>query len=190
MNNVFSNIKPLFLKDLILVQFLLILTYKDTDEEDKLSLLNATLQLGRKVVKRYLFQVIVDVYKSNNKEDKGLKYFKYDKALKQWIDNDKNIKIYESLKDDTFVSKLGGKLIDVLEFSDMLVKELVINSKTDKYWRLDVVKDDKLNSLGNKNIIKAIPSKLPMICKPLDYTRDSLGGFLLNDKKYTDHMFI
>ena len=35
-----------------------------------------------------------------------------------------------------------------------------------------------------------VPSKLPMICKPLDYTPDVLGGFLLNDKRYTEPLFI
>jgi DNA-directed RNA polymerase len=35
-----------------------------------------------------------------------------------------------------------------------------------------------------------IPSKLPMICKPMSYTRIRLGGYLLNDVNYSEDLII
>jgi DNA-directed RNA polymerase len=35
-----------------------------------------------------------------------------------------------------------------------------------------------------------LPSKLPMVCLPKDYTRENKGGYLLNSDKYTEDIFI
>ena len=43
LKDIFTLVKPLFIKDLILYQLLTVLTFKDTDEEKKLSLLSATI---------------------------------------------------------------------------------------------------------------------------------------------------
>lgn len=186
LKEIFTNVDPIFIKNLIICQFLSILTFKGTNEEDKLSLLNVTLQLGRKTINKYLYTLILNSFKSKNND---LKSFKYSDALSEWKSKDENQVIYELLKDDTFVSKLGGMLIDILESSDMLVKRLVVISRVEKMWVLDVVNDDKLNNLSKRSI-RVVPNKLPMICKPIDYTPNALGGFLLNDKRYQESLFV
>lgn len=103
LKDVFTDVNTKFIKGIIISQLLAILTYKDTDEENKLSLLNATLQLGRNTINKYLYQVILKIYKSENN---NLESFIYSKALSEWISKDKNKDIHELLKDDTFVSKL------------------------------------------------------------------------------------
>lgn len=80
LNEVFTNVDPIFIKNLIICQFLSILTFKDTDEEDKLSLLNATLQLGRKTINKYLYTVLLKIYKSKNN---NIESFIYSKALSE-----------------------------------------------------------------------------------------------------------
>src|SRR3989337_3679223 len=54
---------------------------------------------------------------------------------------------------------------------------------------LKVVENDLLN---NKKInpIFNLPAKLPMVCTPKPYSSDSLGGYLLNDEKYIESIFI
>ena len=69
--------------------------------------------MGRKVINRYLYLVITG-------SNQNKKSFKYSELLSEWKSN--NSEIYDLLKDDTFVSKLGAKLIDILESSTMLEK--------------------------------------------------------------------
>lgn len=139
LRDIFNDVDPIFIRDLILCQFFSILTFKNTDEEDKLYLLNATLQLGRKTRNNYLYTIISKSFKESN----SVKPFKYFEGLSNWRKSKaENDYIYERLTDDAFVSKLGGMLIDILEYSDMFVKKLLVKSKLEKTLIRDVIEDE------------------------------------------------
>jgi hypothetical protein len=58
--------------------------------------------------------------------------------------------------------------------------------------------DRVLKTITNEEKLKPLPRKLPMIVKPRPYYREvvnskikeRLGGYFLNDDKYTDHLMI
>lgn len=52
------------------------------------------------------------------------------------------------------------------------------------------VKDHKLMSPKNRKTIVNLPAKLPMLCPPKPYTKDKLGGYLLNDDKFSENLLV
>lgn len=87
---------------------------------------------------------------------------------------------------------MGCDIIQILESCDMIKKVLtttVVDHKVSSQYSLEVLDDSKL-SRNNKHIIINMPTKLPMIAKPKPYTKDALGGYLLNDVKFSEGLFI
>jgi DNA-directed RNA polymerase len=52
------------------------------------------------------------------------------------------------------------------------------------------VKDHYLMSSKNRRSIINLPAKLPMVCPPKPYDKDTLGGYLLNDEKFSENLLI
>jgi DNA-directed RNA polymerase len=50
--------------------------------------------------------------------------------------------------------------------------------------------DNELLNLEKKTQIFTIPTKLPMVCVPKPYTNKMLGGYLLNNDRYEEKLFI
>lgn len=42
----------------------------------------------------------------------------------------------------------------------------------------------------NRKTIVNLPAKLPMVCPPKPYTKDKLGGYLLNDDKFSENLLV
>jgi hypothetical protein len=98
--------------------------------------------------------------------------------------------------DNTTKAELGGKMINILKILDLVRLELIVKGKTERE-NVIIPTDRVLNTLDKENNIKPLPRRLPMIVKPRNYTRcfkngvkDVLGGYLLNDDKYTDPLMI
>lgn len=85
---------------------------------------------------------------------------------------------------------MGCKVIDILTHSDMVDLGL-INSDTSKHPVQALhVKDKNLMSTKTKQRVINLPTKLPMICPPKEYGSNKLGGYLLNDEKFADNLFV
>lgn len=103
--------------------------------------------------------------------------------------------MYADLLDsnDTFNSNLGCKLIEVLEFADMVKKILVTTAQTQRHQELVISDQDLISKVGNHRIL-AVPTKLPMIVKPRPYDivdkKNIDGGYLLNDVYYHEGLII
>lgn len=104
----------------------------------------------------------------------------------QWKVN--NIIIHEFIQDDAFQSFLESKLIDILDICGMLYKVLITKATYNKQYIL-CLKDKSLIKNINKYVLN-LPLKLPMIVKPRSYSKNSVGGYLLNDIYYSDKLII
>jgi DNA-directed RNA polymerase len=69
----------------------------------------------------------------------------------------------------------------------MITQNLIIKSKDERYYILGV--DDSLLDLRSKSLVD-LPLKLPMIIKPKEYSKNKLGGYLLNDVNYSEDLII
>ena len=167
---VLKTVGVVFLYNLCIVHFTKICTYQNTDETNNFYALPVTLDIAKKMVNRYLF---ILHRKEQNNEKRSVWYDKLDTNTKDIIE------------DDDFLTRLGARLIDVLENCEMLSQKTITISKTNKQ-RILVV-DDKLI---NKKTVMNLPLKLPMIVQPKPYKKDELGGYLLNDVRYTEKLII
>ena len=178
---VFNVVSKEFIRSACLHTFLIVLSYRETtDHYDKdmvkhNSLLTAAVRLGKSVVRKYLGLL----------KDIELKYIevsdrpRYSVWVEGWYSSHPEFK--ELLKDtDRFYSELGCKLIEALEGSELLRKDVVRTSYKAQHYELFVY-DNYLNNSFNVRKMYSIPNKMPMIVKPKSYDHNSLGGYLLND---------
>ena len=70
----------------------------------------------------------------------------------------------------------------------MLERKLIKVGKDNDQYIL-IVKDERLINRKEISIVN-FPNKLPMFVKPKDYTHDELGGYLLNDVRYSEEIVI
>ena len=94
---------------------------------------------------------------------------------------------FASELDDNLYAKLGSKIIEILEYSDFLSKELHLTKDKHKEYRLVISAQDQLPK-NNKPF--TLPTRLPMICPPKPYADGLKGGYMLNDDLYDEGLFI
>lgn len=163
--------------------FLIIFTHQHTDNDRYTNLLALSIKIGKLIVQKYLVEL------NGDKSDVKVSYSTF---LATWK---KDNEIYADLLDsnDTFNSSLGCKLIEVLEFSDMVKKHLVTTAYAKRHQELVVSDQALMSKLGNHSLL-AVPTKLPMIVKPRPYGIESegnvVGGYLLNDVYYHEGLII
>ena len=157
-------------------QFLLVLTHQDSHNENNnyTNLLGLSINIGKTLVQRYLSEI--------NTVEEGVEKPSYSRFYETWKSNNK---AYGELleEDDTFYSTLGCKIIEVLEFSDMLKKLLVRTEQKKQHHELVISDEDLMSKIENHKIY-TVPAKLPMIVKPKPYSIGKDGGYLLNDVDY------
>jgi hypothetical protein len=88
--------------------------------------------------------------------------------------------------DDSFRSNLGNKIIEILDACDMVKKKLIKKSAKESNQILEVIGKDF--GLKTNERVMALPTKLPMIVKPKEYKKGVLGGYLLNDEKFSESL--
>lgn len=93
------------------------------------SVVSVTVKLGKQIVDRYL-RLEKGLYNKSNYRKWCLDLFKNNSNLKISID-----------KDDTFYTKLGSKITDILKFSGLIDIKVSSINRTEK--RLDFVIVDK-----------------------------------------------
>lgn len=116
--------------------------------------------------------------------------FTYTSWLEKWkLENPVYYNIIN--ENDTFYSDLGCKIIDLLKNSDMIKLVLQKANSYEKYpYYIITIVDEKLMSNRNKHSVINLPAKLPMICKPKPYSKEHLGGYLLNDENFREDLLI
>ena len=177
-NNIVNMIGVDFMYNLSLLHFILVYTYQNTNSaSDKYyNMLNVCIKIGKKMFNRYMNHLKNAHIKHTGKE------ITYRSWLTMWNENNIDLSI---LVEDDYYAELGGKIIEILEHCEMIKKKLVANtdstSSYEKHYVL-FVPEDSVARPKNSSDIFTLPSKLPMICEPKDYSKQSLGGYLLNDE--------
>jgi len=126
-------------------------------------------------------------------------YSKFRKSSKEtfseYKDNDSEYK--KTLEDSNFNARVGGFFIYALIESKLI--KLNLDSKTGEYYKyqeyIRLTRNSRKVMRADKDqVVFHLPSKLPMICPPKEYSKDKndvkLGGYLLNDVKYVEGIFI
>ncbi len=57
--DIFQHVDSQFIKGIMFYHFLTILTYRQTDNEEHLSLLGVTLALGKKIINKFLYTKLI-----------------------------------------------------------------------------------------------------------------------------------
>lgn len=168
------------------MHFLLVYSYQNSDNDKYNVLLPASITIGKKIVNRYLNNTRDDDLKGVDEKNKI--YFLL------WLEERKtNNSAYSEYLDDTIYTNIGCDIIQLLKSSDIikkiLTKTVVDHNKFSCLYTLEVL-DDSLLSTSNKHTIINMPTKLPMVVKPKSYSKNVLGGYLLNDVKFAEGIFI
>jgi len=106
-----------------------------------------------------------------------------DLGLSKFVENDNVCKKVQELASDVVLIQIGLKLLNLLEEVNLIHSELHVLAENHKNY-IYVVNDSILNTIGKHIKFFNVTQKIPMVVKPNTYTKNKLGGFLLNDKEY------
>lgn len=128
----------------------------------------------------------------NNLKNKYIKVtenpISYTLFLDKW--KNENSKLALNAEDDNFYAHMGCKVLDILLHSDILTMTLVSSVDKKHPYQALQVKDKILMEPKSRQAITNLPLKLPMICPPKLYEKNALGGYLLNDEKFSEKLII
>ncbi len=187
--------------DMLIQYFLYVVTNESITVEDVetpgIPSLVCYNNFGKRVVNLYFFTRFqiscnmkyetISEFKDNGSE--------YKETFSEFKDNDSEYK--KTLEDSNFNARVGGFFIYALIESKLL--KLNLDSKSDEYYKyqeyIRLTRNSRKAMRADKDqIVFHLPSKLPMICPPKEYSKDKnnvkLGGYLLNDVKYAEDIFI
>ncbi len=144
------------------------------------------LDLGRDLVNNYHYCLYTN--------DKNVRGIDDDFSFSVWKDNNKNIIDVYNNNDDKFTGMLGGLLVKWMLDLDLIERDWVKLSKIQTGILIPSKDVKDVIDIENNNIHP--PRRMPMIVKPKPYYRekrdnkiiDKLGGYLLNDIKYTESL--
>ena len=106
-----------------------------------------------------------------------------DLGLSKFVENDNVCKKVQELASDVVLIQIGLKLLNLLEEVNLIHSELHVLAENHKNY-IYIVNDSILNTIGKHIKFFNVTQKIPMVVKPNTYTKNKLGGFLLNDKEY------
>ncbi len=170
--------------DMLIQYFLYVVTNESITVEDietpGIPSLVCYNNFGKRVVNLYFYYRFLESSKETFSEFK---------------DNDSEYK--KTLEDSNFNARVGGFFIYALIESKLI--KLSLDSKSGEYYKyqeyIRLTRNSRKFMRADKDqIVFHLPSKLPMICPPKEYYKGKndvkLGGYLLNDVKYVEGIFI
>ena len=167
---------------LCITHFILVYSYQETEEDKQFATLPTSIKIGKKMFSKYINN-LKDEYLNN-----GNTYITYTNWLNNLKQNNKEIDYYYD--NDTFYSKMGSKIIDILTHTDLLDQKLLTTRDINYRFNALYVKDKGLMSNKNRQSVINLPVKLPMICTSKPYSNNVLGGYLLNDDKFSEQLLV
>ena len=166
-----------------LIQFLLVISYQDTEHDKHYLLSTVCVTVGKKIFNRYINTLKDEDFKNN-----GV-YISYSSWLNKWKqDNEQLSSCLDS--NDLFLADIGSKIMDILKFSEMLSYVYINMYDSSHPVQILEITDKSIISGSDFKEIVNLPLKLPMTCPPKDYKPGVLGGYVLKDEKFADQLFI
>ena len=172
--------------DLLIGFFLYIISKEIAVKDDVLQpgipTIEAFNKFGKILTRKYLYSKYV---KSE---------FKENMTLNQYIQTNKEE--FSEIYTDNFYAKVGGFFVWDLVTLNLLYQELDTNPGETKetIYYLRIVSEVRKILIKDNYKVYYLPMKLPMICPPKEFVYSSnikenkLGGYLLNDVFYTNHI--
>lgn len=116
--------------------------------------------------------------------DNEMEYISFTKFKEIWIKS--NPDLVKDLNNNLY-ARLGGRIIDLLEYAEFIKKVIHINEEKNTEYILETQNPEEIHKSNPKF---TLPTKLPMVIIPKPYSHNKLGGYLLNDDKYADGLII
>lgn len=159
----------------IMYGFLLkiISTYEKRDTKF-CSVVNISFILGRELINNYYYLE----YLINKKEVGDTEYF-----LSTW--KNENQDILNKFEDNIILFNVGSVLLGWMRTCELLDIETIVISKTEKV-NIVIPTKNLINTIEGNKFTYAIPKNIPMIVPPKRYSKNRLGGYLLNDEIITN----
>lgn len=164
--------------DLILYNFLKLVTYNNSDYEN-INELTLAIAFGKNICREYL----VILYKE---------YLLSNKNIQFSVWKTQNEVLVQPFEDNTVLFDLIGTrlFVELLIQADLVFEEIIISKEEkNKQFKILSLSKEVLQVVDN-NKIYVVPLKLPMIVEPKPYTSKELGGYLLNDVEKTESLLI
>jgi hypothetical protein len=173
---VLKNVGSEYIYNLCLYHFVYILSQSGTDNDKNVSVAAVTVKSGKYVMGKYL----------SNEKGQQNNIVRYNEWIVEYCKN--NPDYADAIKDgDSFYSKLGAKICDILTYNEFLDIEIVKVSKNQSYNIFNVANKNLVNNAIKNSLV--IPMKLPMVVPPKDYTKTEYGGYILNNVEYCSGIF-
>lgn len=178
---ILNNIGKNSLFNYCLYYFVVLYSSQHIEDDTKITAVPVTIKIGKKLFSQFMVGL------RKNYMEQSKEFISYREWVNKWIKDNTQ---FEAYLNDTVYAHMGAKIINILIHSDMIRESLEnLSDKKHSYYVLRVL-DQKLMSDKNKYRITNIPVKLPMVCEPKPYNKNTLGGYLLNDEKYSEGLFI
>jgi len=146
------------------------------DEKTKIGFTSISMDLGKFLSNSY----IVKLYKNIDKKTKSTQDYKSFKE--EFLRTDKQ----HVLESSEFFLRLSGKIIDIMSTTGVI--DIKVHSSLDRNLVVLKLSSELEKILSVNNSIAVLPMNLPMIVTPKEYSAENLGGFLLNNVEYVQHL--
>lgn len=139
------------------------------------SVVTISYDLGNDLMNNFYYVMYLkEKQQRNRKKEDITKYY-----LSTWKKD--NNDLFKKFEDNTVLFSFGSVLIGWLFTCNLLEKEIIIISKTEKVNIINPT-PTLIKTIEGKNFQYILPQNLPMIVPPKPYSKVTLGGYLLNDE--------
>lgn len=147
------------------------------NEKTKIGHTTICMRLGKYLSNAYISKLYKEFKSDNNTTKQDFKEFK-----EKLVNTDKQY----VLESSEFYLRLSSKLVEILSSCGIL--DIKVYNTYDNSMVIVKVSDQLEKILKKQNPIAVLPMNLPMIVEPKNYSKEELGGYLLNNQEYAESL--
>lgn len=148
-------------------------------EKTQIGLTSISMNLGKKISNAYISKL----HKGINE---NLEILTSKQAFKDYKEEFLSIDKQYVFNSSEFFLRLSSKLIEIMSSCGML--EIKVHTSYDSSLVILTLTNELEKLLKNRNPIAVLPFNLPMIVAPKEYSKQQLGGYLLNGVEYDENL--